>query len=711
MKAKLFFAILFLYTISLSAREGMWLPFLLEKMNEKEMKSMGLKISAKDIYDVNKGSLKDAVVIFGGGCTGEVISDQGLVLTNHHCGYGTVQGLSSLKNNYLLQGFWAKNRTEELPCPGLTVTFIVRIDDVTARVKEGITGMNETDRNKKILANIETIEKETEKNTGYTAQVKSFYYDNEYYLFLMEKYTDIRLVGFPPNGIGKFGGDTDNWAWPRHTGDFGLFRIYANKNNKPAAYAADNVPYKPKKSFTINIKGVKENDFSMVYGFPGRTSEYLTSDGVAEVMNVLDPIRIKLRAARLAIMDDDMKSSEDIFIKYASKQSSIANYYKKWKGELLGLQINNAIEKKKNEESMFMNWVNSDKSRMAKYNHLLSDISSNYKEHEQAIRLNEYINEAIWASELLKKGGIYTRMLAAIDTIPSTDSLKRYEKEMEAFYKTISFETDYKIASKLFALYHSEIAPVTWSYNKNALWSGNSNLQDVYDNSFLSSQEKFNKLVSAGNKEDIKLLIKQDIAYKTYSYFDSLQKANAVSLKESLLKLNELYSAYILALKEYNNGKQFYPDANSTLRLTYGKIEGVKPQDGMLYTYYTTLDGAVRKYNPNADEFKMPEKLLHLYKTKDYGQYAIDQNGIKTVPLAFLASNHTTGGNSGSPVLNANGELIGTNFDRIWEGTMSDILFDPNLCRNITLDIRYTLFIIEKFGGARWVIDELSIVK
>lgn len=673
---------------------------------------MGLKISARDIYDVNQGSLKDAVVIFGGGCTGEVISEQGLVLTNHHCGYGTVQGLSSLKNNYLLQGFWAKDRTEELPCPGLTVTFIVRIDDVSSRVKEGVgEGMNEADRNKKILANIEVIEKETEKNTGYIAQVKSFYYENEYYLFLMEKYTDIRLVGFPPNGIGKFGGDTDNWAWPRHTGDFGLFRIYANKQNKPAAYAADNVPYKPKKSFTINIKGVKENDFSMVYGFPGRTSEYLTSDGVAEVMNVLDPARIKIRAARLAIMDEDMKSSEDIFIKYASKQSSIANYYKKWKGELLGLQVNNAIEKKKNEERLFMNWVNSDKSRMAKYNHLLSDISANYKEHEQAIKLNEYINEAIWASELLKKGSIYTRMLAAIDTIPSTDSLKRYEKEMEAFYKTISFETDYKIASKLFAIYQSEIAPVTWSYNENAVWSSNSNLQDVYDNSFLSSREKFNKLISAENKEDIKLLIKQDIAYKTYAYFDSLQKANAVSLKESLLKLNELYSVYIIALKEFNNGRQFYPDANSTLRLTYGKIEGVKPQDGMQYTYYTTLDGAVRKYNPNTDEFRMPEKLLQLHKTKDFGQYSIDQNGSKTVPLAFLASNHTTGGNSGSPVLNANGELIGTNFDRIWEGTMSDILFDPNLCRNITLDIRYTLFIIEKFGDARWVIDELKIVK
>ncbi|MBK7691755.1 MAG: S46 family peptidase [Bacteroidetes bacterium] len=346
MKVKLLFGLLFLFTRSLSAKEGMWLPFLLEKMNEKEMKSMGLKITAKDIYDVNKGSLKDAVVIFGGGCTGEVISEQGLVLTNHHCGYGTVQGLSSLQNNYLLQGFWAKNRDEELPCPGLTVTFIARIDDVSAKVKAGIDeAMNETERNKKVLSNIDLIEKEAEKSTGLSAQVKSFYYDNEYYLFLMEKYTDIRLVGFPPNGVGKFGGDTDNWAWPRHTGDFGLFRIYANRQNKPALYAKDNIPYKPKKSFTINIKGVKENDFSMVYGFPGSTAEYLTSDGVAEIMNVLDPARIKLREIRLSIMDEAMRSSEQIFIQYASKQSRIANYYKKWKGELLGLKINNAIHK------------------------------------------------------------------------------------------------------------------------------------------------------------------------------------------------------------------------------------------------------------------------------------------------------------------------------------------------------------------------------
>lgn len=704
MKVKLLFTILFLYTISLSAKEGMWLPFLLEKMNQKEMKSMGLKITAKDIYDVKNGSLKDAVVIFGGGCTGEVISNKGLVLTNHHCGYGTVQGLSSLQNNYLLKGFWAKNQQEELPCPGLSVTFIANIIEVSDKVKAGVaSNMNDTTKNKIIQKNIDSLEKQYQRNTGYIAQVKSFYFENEYYLFLMEKFTDIRLVGFPPNGIGKFGGDTDNWAWPRHTGDFGLFRIYANKQNKPAVFDKENIPYTPKKSFKINIKGIQENDFTMVYGFPGRSTEYLSSAGVAEVMNILDPARILLRENRLNIMERDMKSSEEIFIKYASKQSGIANYYKKWKGELLGLQINNAIVKKQEEEKQFMKWVNLDNERKNKYEHLLQNIEKNYEAHQANITLNEYINEAIWASELVKKASMYDRILQTIDTLKSMDGLEIYTKELKSFYKSINKNTDFKITQSLYKIFSKDM--------KTSHLIDENTINDIYENSYISDTNKFESLMKVISKEDIKTLIKQDIAYKTYSYYDSVQKNNLSILKKSLAALNGLYSTYILALKEYNMGKQFYPDANFTLRLTYGKVEGATPQDGMKYTYYTTLDGAVRKHNEAIEEFTMPKKLLDLYESKDYGQYSILHNGVKTVPLAFLASNHTTGGNSGSPVLNANGELIGTNFDRIWEGTMSDILFDPNLCRNISVDIRYTLFIIEKFGGARWVIDELNIVK
>lgn len=704
MRAKLLFLFLFLYTSTLFGKEGMWLPFLLEKMNEKEMRQMGLKIRASDIYDVNEGSLKDAVVIFGGGCTGEVISNKGLVLTNHHCGYGTVQGLSSVQNNYLKQGFWAKNQSEELPCPGLSVTFIIRIDDVTEEMKKGIvTGIADTTKTRILLENATRIEKETKASTGYDAQVKSFFYENEYYVFLTEKYNDVRLVGFPPNGIGKFGGDTDNWAWPRHTGDFGLFRIYANKDNKPAPFSTENVPFVPRRSMKINIEGVQEGDFTWVYGFPGTTSEYLTSDGVEEVMNVLDPARISIREKKLSIIDADMKESNELFIKYAAKQARIANYYKKWKGELLGLQINNAVDKKKKEEVEFLKWVNEDDDRKLKYAGIIDSIKTCYKNHRKSILLNEYINEAIWSSELLKKGIIYNSMLKAMDTLKVSDSLVIYQKEVDQFFKTIDVNTDRKITNDLFKLYNKEIG-------KNN-WTDDVSIDSYYKYSSLSSASAFADLLFMEDFQDIRYSIKRDPIYLAFQYFDSIQKANLKFLRASVAKMNGFYGTYILALKEYNEGKQFYPDANSTLRVSYGKVEGVKPSDGMNYNYYTTLDGAVRKHNPNQEEFTLPEKLIELYKSKDYGRYSITENGEKTVPLAFLASNHTTGGNSGSPVLNANGELIGTNFDRIWEGTMSDIMYDINLCRNITLDIRYTLFIIEKFGDSKWVVDELDIVE
>lgn len=688
----------------MTAKEGMWLPFLLEKMNEKEMRKMGLKISAKDIYDINEGSLKDAVVIFGGGCTGEVISDKGLVLTNHHCGYGTVQGLSSMQNNYLLKGFWAQKIEDELPCPGLSVTFIVRIDEVTNEVKKGIIhSMHDSTKNRMINENIKNIEKESKSKHGYEGLVKSFFYDNEYYLFLLEKYTDVRLVGFPPNGIGKFGGDTDNWAWPRHTGDFGLFRIYAGPDNKPAAYASSNKPFTPRRHMKINIGGIQEGDFTFVYGFPGRTTQYLTSDGVAEIMEVLDPARIKIRDKRLSIMENDMKSSEDIFIKYAAKQAGIANYYKKWKGELAGLQINNAIQKKREQESEIKNWIMQNDARKNAYLGIIDSIAVCYHYHRNAIKLNEYINEAIWASELIKKASMFSQMMKTLDTMKHVSDLKKYEKMYTEFAKGINKNTDYKIAQELYQLFHQDIMQT--EYTKTEA------IDKIYNESALSSDNLFSQLLSMDDPDDIRYAITHDPAYQCYLYFDSLQQANLLLLRNSLNKMNRFYSTYILTLKEFNDGKAFYPDANSTLRVSYGKVEGLQAQDGMNYDYHTTLDGAVRKHNPNVEEFALPEKLLQLHRDKDYGNYAIETPKGKTVPIAFLASNHTTGGNSGSPVLNAHGELIGTNFDRIWEGTMSDIMYDINLCRNITLDIRYTLFIIEKFGGARWIIDELDLVE
>lgn len=704
MKSKLLFLSLFLYTSMAVAKEGMWLPFLLETMNEKEMKGMGMKISASDIYDINKGSLKDAVVIFGSGCTGEVISDKGLVLTNHHCGYGTVQGLSSVEHDYMTNGFWAMNHGEELPCPGQTVTFIIRIDDVTRRVKEGADdNMADSMKNRIRSSNIDRLQKRFKDSTGYDALIKSFFYDNEYYVFLTEKYTDIRLVGFPPNGIGKFGGDTDNWAWPRHTGDFGVFRIYANKQNKPALFSKENIPYKPKKSFAVNIGGVKEKDFTWVYGFPGKTTEYLTSDGVAEVMNTLDPIRILLREKRLEIMDESMKSSKVNFIKYASKQAGIANYYKKWQGELLGLQINQAIEKKKTQEAAFMKWVNADKKRTSQYGTILSELSEAYKVQEKSVRLGEYLNEAIGGSELVKATLAYRNLIKLVDTIPSLDSFVLQKKTLLSYLNASDKETDRKITNALFSQYAAEI--------DGSNFTSQEYIDNMFRSSFLTSPEKIDALLALKSRADIRLVLAKDPAYISYQYYDSIQIANSSFLKKNQQRITSLYTKYIRALKEYNAGKQFYPDANSTLRVTYGSVEGVKPKDGMLYTYYTTLDGAMMKNNDLVEEFRVPEKLKDLYRKKDFGRYSIIDNGKPTVPIAFLASNHTTGGNSGSPVLNAKGELIGTNFDRIWEGTMSDILFDPELCRNITLDIRYTLFVIEKVGGAKWVVDEMKIVR
>lgn len=703
MKAKIILSIVFLYTLPVFAGEGMWLPFLLQKLNEKEMISMGMKISAKDIYDIKNGSLKDAVVIFGSGCTGEVISDKGLVLTNHHCGYGTVQGLSSIENNYLLQGFWAKNREEEIPCPGLTVTFIVNIEDVTDKINMNTQNIADiVEKNKLIAANIESLEKETEKRTGYTIQIRSFFYGNKYYMFLMEKFEDIRLVAFPPNGIGKFGGDTDNWAWPRHTGDFGMFRIYANKDNKPAAYAKENIPFVPRKSFTINIKGIKENDFTWVYGFPGRTTEYLTSQGVKEIMEISDPIRIKLRAARLHIMEEAMQSSEKIFIQYASKQSGIANYYKKWKGEILGLQINDAVNKKINEEKLWKTWVNSDKKRQIQYGYLLDSIKNIYIENATLVKWYEYINEGIMASEMIAKANVLDKLLQRVDTLQDS-ILKKMPAELTGFYKNLDMNTDKKITTQLFDICKNDL--------NIQQFTSNDHIERTYQESFLNSIESYTMLCNVTERADIKTLIKKDLAYITFKYFDSIQNSKLVMMRKNAIKLNALYAKYIQSLMEYKKDKPMYPDANSTLRVSYGKVQGVSPQDGLSYKFYTTLDGAIQKHDTSKEEFTLPEKLLQLHKSKDYGRYEIIDNGKKTVPLAFLASNHTTGGNSGSPVLNAYGHLIGTNFDRIWEGTMSDIMYDINLCRNITLDIRYTLFIVEKYGNCKWLIDEMKIVE
>jgi hypothetical protein len=682
------------------AKEGMWLPFLLETLNQKDMQALGMKITAKDLYNENKSSLKDAIVLFGSGCTGEVISNQGLVLTNHHCGYGTVQGLSSLQNDYFKDGFWAMNNQEELACGGLSVTFINKIVDVTNIIKKDLPdNMLDTSRARIVSQRTEQLIKENTKD-GYGAIVKSFFYDNKYYMFITEKFTDIRLVGFPPNSIGKFGGDTDNWAWPRHTGDFSLFRIYANKQNKPAAYSKDNVPYKPKKSLDISLKGIKEGDFTMVYGFPGRTSEYLTSGGVNEVMNILDPARIKIREARLKIMDADMRADRKVFVQYTGKQAGIANYYKKWQGELKGLQINDAVNKKITKEQAFKSWAYSNKQNPGLYSNIVDEINKLYTAQAKPALLNEYFLEAFGACEAYTQSGKLQKLINRLTETKSIDSIQKMKAEWEAFYKNYKKETDRKISETMLDIFRTDFPEIkTEALAKDPA---------LFDACLVSNEAQMMQIFNAKTPDEALSILNADKGLAIFNEMDKIKQSNNAVFRKTYVEIESKYHIYMQGLQAMNAGKAMYPDANSTLRVGYGKVEGLTPSDGMTYKFYTTLDGVMQKENPNIEEFEVAPKLKALYRAKDYGPYKM-ANG--QLPLAFLASNHSTGGNSGSPVLNAYGQLIGTNFDRIYEGTMSDIMYDINLCRNITLDVRYTLFIIDKFAGASWLLKEMKLVK
>ncbi len=693
---------LFLCTLTTFAGEGMWLPFLLQKINEQDMQAMGLKISASDIYSVKDGSLKDAMLIFGSGCTGEVVSNKGLVLTNHHCGYGTVNGLSTVENDYLTNGFFAKSQQEEIPCVGLSVRFIRNIVDVTKDVNNGVASfMDKKLKDSLIRENINIITADAEQKSGLEISVKSFFYGNEYYMFYIERYNDVRLVSFPPNGIGKYGGDTDNWAWPRHTGDFSVFRIYANKNNEAAAYSPENIPYKPKRHLKINIGGLEEGDFSMVYGFPGSTEQYLTSDGINEIMNVLDPMRIKVREKRLNIMEAAMKESKENFIKYASKQARVANYYKKWQGELLGLKLNDAVNKKKAEEKQFLAWAKKSPDNWKMYGGLIDAQRAIYKSQEQEVLQYNYIRETLESSELLDLGMYGDSLLTALNNETQAEDIERIKKKILAGVNGFDLLTDKKITHAMFEMYTNEFG------NQDALIAPS--IEKMYASSIFANPNRLEDVLRVKNNNSLKKEIENDPVYVANNFIRTEKMKVLVPMREKSISLNENYKIYMQGLRSYST-QPLYPDANFTLRLTYGKVAGVMPQDGMTYDFYTTLGGAVRKRNTEVEEFNMPQRLVDLYEKKDFGRYGILHRGQKEVPLCFLASTHTTGGNSGSPIMNAYGELIGTNFDRIWEGTMSDILYDENLCRNISVDIRYTLFIIDKYGEAKWIVDEMDIV-
>jgi len=691
-----------------SIQGGMWIPSLLEGVNEKEMQMLGSKMTAKDIYDVNNSSLKDAIAHFGGGCTSEIISPNGLLLTNHHCGFGNIQAHSTVEHDYLKDGFWAMSYEEELPNENLSATFIKRIDDVTTQVFDGVTeDMDEASKMKLINQNIQKVTKAAQKEEWQDANVKSFYKGNQYMLFVTERYTDVRLVGAPPSSIGKFGADTDNWMWPRHTGDFSMFRVYADANNRPAKYSKDNVPYKPNHYLPISLDGVEENDFTMVFGFPGRTNEYLPAKGVDQIVNVLNPAKIEVRENALKIVNTYMRKDAGIKIKYASKYASIANYWKKWIGENQGIKQTKAIEIKKELEKEFSQIVK--EKDMVGYQSLLSDFEKLYTEIESVSLARDYWIEIAYRNvELL---GItfrayqieqaYLRGGEAGFNNARTAILGR----LEGTYKNYSAMVDQPVFAKLVGLY-AEKTPKEYVPANMVDVDFTALANDIYATSKLTSLEGAKEILSGTPDEVIKKLNED----KAFTFGKELHSIFYNKIEPKFQKLNielaGVQKKYMKALMEVFPNKRFFPDANSTLRVNYGMVQGYAPKDGVYYTPKTYLAGVIEKFVPGDYEFDVPKKLRDLYEAKDFGPYG--ENG--RMPLDYLSTNHMTGGNSGSPVVDAYGNLTGLAFDTTWEGTMSDLHFDADIVRSISVDIRYVLFIIDKYAGAKNLIDEMTLV-
>ena len=705
MKKFLTFQLILLLSYNLFAHEGMWIPSLLKAL-EGDMQSKGLKLSAEDIYSINQSSLKDAIVHFNGGCTAEVVSDKGLILTNHHCGYGQINQHSTLENNYLKNGFWAMSQSEELKNPGLTATFIVRIEDVTAKVNNGISDDIDTEAANLMRSDaIKKITSEAVEGTNYKAVIKPFYYGNEYYMIVSKTYKDVRLVGAPPSALGKFGGDTDNWVWPRHTCDFSVFRIYADKDNNPSDISDENVPYNPAHHFPVSLNGIKKDDFTMVFGFPGYTQQYLTSYAVKDYIDIINPSRIKMRELSLSVIDQAMAQSEKTFIQYASKQSRISNAYKKWIGQNLGLNEKDALAKKRLLEKEFLNRVAEDK----KYKNLLDQMEG------LQLKLTKYDQANSLFREIWYYGPEIFRFSKSFDKLISDFSDQRKEKKLslaKEFYSKYDAKIDASILEKLLPVYFDflddDLEP-TIKADIESKYNGNYKeySKDIFAKSCFVSFSNLEKLMGCG-LDKFKKKIESDPVYQlSKSILSKYENDVKPAFYTNYFLMQDQMKKYVKAQMTYFPNKTFWADANSTLRLTYGKVEGSSPRDGMNYNWYTTLDGIIAKNNTGNPDFEIPLRLRELWEKKDYGKYGSNNQ----LNVCFLGSNHTTGGNSGSPAINAYGQLIGINFDRSWESTMSDIMFDPEICRNIMVDIRYVLWVIDKYAGAGYLVDEMSIVK
>lgn len=711
-KKPLLFIALFLWSMGIFAQQGgMWIPSLLEGMNEKEMQSLGMQLTAKDIYNVNQSSLKDAIVHFGGGCTSEIISPKGLLLTNHHCGYGQIQSHSTVQNDYLQDGFWAMKMTDELPNPGLTATLIVKIEDVTKQILEGTQNLtSEKEKQSLIEKNIQSLVTSFPKESWQENRIRSFYEGNQYLLFVVETFKDVRLVGAPPSSIGKFGSDTDNWVWPRHTGDFALFRIYANTNNQPADYSPNNVPYQPKHFLPVATYGVEEDDFTMVFGFPGRTQEYLPAVAVKQIVEDLNPAKIEIRDIALKVQDGFMRKDQAIKIKYASKYASIANAWKKWIGENQGLKKSNAIAIKQKQEKEFLARVQKS-GKTSEYGNLLNEFEDKYQAIAPYALARDYFMEVVMRNSEFMSFGYRIHQLEQVlqnrGEQAFNDRKTNLLKTFESLFKDYDKKVDEKVFEQLLPLYLQK-TPKQFLPN-NLMVDLNSNLVKTYfEPSLLHDLYQLQSLLKSDANE-FKSKLQKDTGYQLIKQITDAYLNNVVPTYEVLnTEIAALQRTYMKGILEFSKPEdRIFPDANSTLRITYGKVKGYQPQDAVTYHPITYLDGVIEKYVPGDYEFDLPAKLIDLYEKKDYGTYA-DKNG--KLPVCFIATNHTTGGNSGSPAIDANGNLIGLNFDRVWEGTMSDIYYDPNICRNIMVDARYILFVVDKFAGAKHLVEEMKLV-
>ncbi len=705
-------------TLTLRAGEGMWLPQLLKALNEGEMQTMGMKLTAEQIYSVNQGSLKDAIVHFGGFCTSEVISGQGLLLTNHHCGYGQIQSHTSLEKNYIKNGFWAKNLNEELANPGLFARFIVRIDDVTDAMLAGVTDqMSNKERQSQIDKNMAALKENTKLGEFEDLMIRPFYHGNQYFSFTTVTYNDVRLVGAPPEMIGKFGADTDNWEWPRHTGDFSLFRIYAGPNNEPADYNENNKPYNPKHFLPISLDGVEEGDFTLIFGFPGRTNQYLPGVAVEQLVETVNPARIAIRDAALKILDAEMRKDEKVKIQYASKFARVANYWKKWIGENQGLTSTNALTKKATLEKEFTKKLNTNLTLKGKYGDILPAFQDKYKALEPYVLSANYYNEIMGRNIEAMRIVSYMRRLVSSYEKSGDDGYEKYKGRilgrMDSFYKNYSPKIDKQVFARLTEMYGNadgakEIAASMQNY---LMGNGIRDYNQLADQVFAKSMVLDKTAVLAAINQNPAAAvekIKSDPLYKFATKIsDTYQEKIEGRYREINGEIADLQRRYMAGLMEVFPDRRFWPDANSTMRVTYGKVQGYQPRDGITYNPLTTLDGVIEKYQPGDYEFDVPKKLLELNAARDYGEYATADGKM---PVCFLGSNHTTGGNSGSPAIDANGNLVGLNFDRVWEGTMSDINYDPSICRNIMVDARYILFIIDKYAGAGHLVKEMKLV-